>query len=83
VYGCEFPPYRLPKYLPIRIFSLEYIKKMVNSDDIHFFQSKINNNSESSASHCKRMKKVVCLDLLGEGGSSDLRRFQVLCGEGF
>jgi hypothetical protein len=26
VYGCEFPPYRLPKYLPVRIFSLEYIR---------------------------------------------------------
>jgi hypothetical protein len=26
VYGCEFPPYRLPKYLPVRIFALEYIR---------------------------------------------------------
>jgi hypothetical protein len=26
VYGCEFPPYKLPKYLPIRIFALEYIR---------------------------------------------------------
>jgi hypothetical protein len=23
LYGCELPPYRLPKYLPIRIFALE------------------------------------------------------------
>jgi hypothetical protein len=22
VYGCEFPPYKLPKYLPVRIFTL-------------------------------------------------------------
>jgi hypothetical protein len=36
VYGCELPPYRLPKYLLVRIFSLEYIRKMVNLDDIHF-----------------------------------------------
>jgi len=36
VYGCDLPPYRLPKYLPVRIFSLEYIRQMVNSDDIHF-----------------------------------------------
>jgi hypothetical protein len=40
VYGCELPPYRLPKYLPIRIFALEYIRKMVNSDDIHFVSVK-------------------------------------------
>jgi hypothetical protein len=40
VYGCEFPPYRLPKYLPVRIFALEYIRKMVNSDDIHFVSVK-------------------------------------------
>jgi hypothetical protein len=26
VYGCELPTYRLPKYLPVRIFSLEYIR---------------------------------------------------------
>jgi len=25
VHGCEFLPYRLPKYLLVRIFSLEYI----------------------------------------------------------
>jgi hypothetical protein len=30
------PLYRFPKYLPVRIFSLEYIRQMVNSDDIHF-----------------------------------------------
>jgi hypothetical protein len=36
VYGCELPPYKLPKYPPVRIFALEYIKKMINSDDIHF-----------------------------------------------
>jgi len=26
VYGCEFPPYRLQKYLHVRIFALEYIR---------------------------------------------------------
>jgi hypothetical protein len=40
VYVCEFPPYRLPKYLPVRIFALEYIKHMVKSDDIHFVSVK-------------------------------------------
>jgi hypothetical protein len=36
VYGCELAPYKFPKYLPVRIFSLEYIRQMINSDDIHF-----------------------------------------------
>jgi hypothetical protein len=34
--GAELPPYKIPKYLPVRIFSLEYIRQMINSDDIHF-----------------------------------------------
>jgi hypothetical protein len=40
VYGCELAPYKLPKYLPIRIFSLEYIRQIINSDDIHFVSLK-------------------------------------------
>jgi hypothetical protein len=40
VYGCELAPYKIPKYLPMRIFSLEYIRQMINSDDIHFVSLK-------------------------------------------
>jgi hypothetical protein len=40
VYGCEFTPYKLPKYLPVIIFALEYIRQMINSDDIHFVSLK-------------------------------------------
>jgi hypothetical protein len=40
VYGCELAPYKLPKYLPVRIFSLEYIRKMINLDDILFLSLK-------------------------------------------
>jgi hypothetical protein len=40
VYGCELAPYKLPKYLPIKIFSLEYIRQIINSDDIHFVSLK-------------------------------------------
>jgi hypothetical protein len=36
VYGCKLAPYKMPKYLPVIIFSLEYIRQMINSDDIHF-----------------------------------------------
>ena len=39
-YGCELAPYKLPKYLPMRIFSLEYIRQMLNLDDIHFVVAK-------------------------------------------
>jgi hypothetical protein len=40
VYGCELAPYNLPKYLPIRIFALEYISQIINSNDIHFVSLK-------------------------------------------
>jgi len=40
VYGCELAPYKLPKYLPMRIFALEYISQMLNFDDIHFVVAK-------------------------------------------
>jgi hypothetical protein len=36
IYGCKMAPYKLPRYVPMRIFSLEYMRKMINSDDIHF-----------------------------------------------
>jgi hypothetical protein len=40
VYGCELAPYSCPNTLPVRIFSLEYIRQMINSDDIHFVSLK-------------------------------------------
>jgi hypothetical protein len=40
VYGCELAPYKLPKYLLVRMFSLEYIRQMINSDGIHFVSLK-------------------------------------------
>jgi hypothetical protein len=33
-------PYKLPKYLSVRIFALEYIRQMINSYDIHFVSLK-------------------------------------------
>jgi hypothetical protein len=38
---------------------------------------------ELNESHCKRLWKVVYLDLLREGGSSEMRRSPVICGVGF
>jgi hypothetical protein len=40
VYGCELAHYKLPKYVPVRIFSLEYIRQIMNLDDIHFVSLK-------------------------------------------
>jgi hypothetical protein len=42
IYECELPPYKQPKYFPVRIFSLEYIRQMINSDDIQFVAFKKN-----------------------------------------
>ena len=40
VYGCELCPFRLPKYVPMRIFSLEYYRQLIQSDLTHFHSSK-------------------------------------------
>jgi hypothetical protein len=40
VYGSELAPYKLPRYIPVRVFALEYIRKSMNSDDIHFVSFK-------------------------------------------
>ena len=34
-------PYTLPKYVPMRIFSLEYIRQMINMVEVHFVSSKL------------------------------------------
>ena len=36
IYGCEIAHYKLPRYFLVWIFALEYIRQMINSDDIHF-----------------------------------------------
>lgn len=40
VYGCELLPYKSPKFVPIRIFALEYVRKMINMDEMHFVSTK-------------------------------------------
>lgn len=40
VFGCELPPYKLPKYLPVRIFALDYLRQRLNADEVHFVFSK-------------------------------------------
>jgi len=40
IYGCGLAPYKLPRYLPMRLFSLEYYKKIINSYEVHFVEPK-------------------------------------------
>ena len=40
IYGCQLAPYKLPKYLPMRLFSLEYYRQIMNSDEINFVSAK-------------------------------------------
>jgi hypothetical protein len=40
VFACELAPYKIPRYVPVRIFALEYIRQIMNSDDIHFVSLK-------------------------------------------
>ena len=40
IYGCELDPYKLPKYLPMRLFSLEYYRHIINSDEVNFVKAK-------------------------------------------
>lgn len=40
IYGCELYPYRLPRSVPMRLFALEYYRKLINSDQTHFHSAK-------------------------------------------
>jgi len=40
IYGCELAPYKLPKYLPMSLFALEYYRQKINSDEVHFIKAK-------------------------------------------
>ena len=40
VYGSSLVPYKLPKYLPMRLFPLLYIRQIINSDVVNFLAAK-------------------------------------------
>ena len=40
IYGCELCPFKLPKYVLMRIFALEYFRQMINSDLFHSYNAK-------------------------------------------
>ena len=39
-YGASVEPYRLPVFVPMRLFALEFIRKSLNVDQIHFVPMK-------------------------------------------
>ena len=36
MYGCELCPFKLPRYVPMRLFALEYFRQIINADLTHF-----------------------------------------------
>ncbi len=40
VYGYQLCPYKLPKYLPMRIFSLKYFRQIINLDEVNFLAAR-------------------------------------------
>lgn len=38
--GCMLAPYKLPKYLPMRLFALEYYRKIIGADETNFVNAK-------------------------------------------
>ena len=40
IYGCQLAPYKLPKYVPMRLFSLEYYRQIRNFDEFNFVLAK-------------------------------------------
>jgi len=40
MYGCELFPFKVPKYVPMRLFALEYFRKIINADLVHFYAAK-------------------------------------------
>ena len=40
IYGCELCPYKLPNYVPMRLFALEYFRQFISLDLTHFYEAK-------------------------------------------
>jgi len=36
IYGCELCPFKLPRYVPMRLFALEYFRQLIYGDLNHF-----------------------------------------------
>jgi len=40
IYGYELSPFKLPRYVPMRLFALEYFRQLINADLTHFCNAK-------------------------------------------
>jgi len=40
IYGCQLSPYKMSKYLPMRIFALEYFRHTINSNEANFLSAR-------------------------------------------
>ena len=40
IYGCELPPFRLPKFVPMRLFALEYFRQFGFVDMLPLFRKR-------------------------------------------
>lgn len=40
MYGCELFPFNLPRYVPMRLSSLEYFRQIINAELTHFCNAK-------------------------------------------
>ena len=40
IYGFMLAPYKLPRYLPMRLFALGYYRKIINADEVNFVNAK-------------------------------------------
>ncbi len=40
LYGASVKPYRLPKFVPMRLFALEFIRQSLKVDQVHFVPMK-------------------------------------------
>lgn len=36
MYGCELCPFKFPRYVPMRLFYLEYFRQIINADLTQF-----------------------------------------------
>ena len=40
MYGAELKPFKLPSFLTVRVFALEFIRQSFNVDEVHFITQK-------------------------------------------
>jgi len=56
IYGCLLAPYKLPRYLPMRFFALEYYRKIINADEVNF----VNANKKANFKIKDQLGPFIC-----------------------